>query len=122
MTIETRQTSEKHANETNECVPPASAALTRRIARASTPPSESPEQTKTPRAHRWQQSMRARLGIDTSKSWADWAEEEEEEAAMLNKTRVYAKSEATGAEQGEPRLVPLSVRLRGGGTEGVCLS
>ena len=63
--------------------------------------------------------MRARLGIDTSKSWADWAEEEEEEA--VNETLVDAKSEATGAEQGEPRL-PLSVRLRGGGTEGVCLA
>ena len=43
-----------------------------------------PEQSKDPcNAHRWQQMMRARVGIDTSKSWADWAEEEEEAATPV---------------------------------------
>ena len=36
--------------------------------------------------------MRARLGIDKTKSWADWAEEEEE-AAEPTKTLADAKSE-----------------------------
>ena len=53
---------------------------------------------------------RARLGIDKSKSWADWAEEEEE-AAELTKTL-----EAATAEQFKPRLL-LGVRLRGGAVE-----
>ena len=54
--------------------------------------------------------MRARLGIDKTKSWADWAEQEEE-AAELTKTL-----EAATAEQFKPRLL-LSVRLRGGAVE-----
>ena len=54
--------------------------------------------------------MRARLGIDKTKSWADWAEEEEE-AAELTKTL-----EAATAEQFKPRLL-LGVRLRGGAVE-----
>ena len=36
--------------------------------------------------------MRARLGIDKTKSWADWAEEEEE-AAELTKTLEAATAE-----------------------------
>ena len=43
--------------------------------------------------------MRARLGIDKTKSWADWAEEEEE-AAEPTKTL-----EAATAEQFKPRLL-----------------
>ena len=35
-------------------------------------------------ARSWQQMMRARLGIDKTKSWADWAEEEEEAAEPTN--------------------------------------
>ena len=35
------------------------------------------------RARSWQQMMRARLGIDKNKSWADWAEEEEEADAVI---------------------------------------
>ena len=54
--------------------------------------------------------MRARLGIDKTKLWADWAEEEEE-AAELTKTL-----EAATAEQFKQRLL-LGVRLRGGAVE-----
>ena len=55
-----------------------------------------PEQSKDPcNAHRWQQMMRARLGIDKTKSWADWAEEEEE-AAELTKTLEAATADADG--------------------------
>ena len=54
--------------------------------------------------------MRARLGIDKTRSWADWAEEEEE-AAELTKTL-----EAATAEQFKPRLL-LGVRLRCGAVE-----
>ena len=43
--------------------------------------------------------MRARLGIDKSKSWADWAEEEEE-AAEPTKTLADAKSEVAGEVEG----------------------
>ena len=64
----------------------------------------------SPFARRWQQMMRTRLGIDKTKSWADWAEEEEE-AAELTKTL-----EAATAEQFKPRLL-LGVRLRGGAVE-----
>ena len=52
--------------------------------------------------------MRARIGIDKTKSWADWAEEEED-AAKLTKTLADAKSEGAGP------LLSLSMRLRGGG-------
>ena len=60
--------------------------------------------------------MRARLGIDTSKSWADQAEEEEEEATLIV-TPEDAKADA------EPKCEPsvqLGMRLRGGegGVEG----
>ena len=48
--------------------------------------------------------MRARLGIDKMpKSWADWVEEEEEEAELV-KASTAAK--------------PLSMRLRGGCAKG----
>ena len=50
--------------------------------------------------------MRARLGIDKNKSWADWAEEEEE-AAEPTKTLADAKYEVAGEV--------LGMRLRGGG-------
>ena len=58
--------------------------------------------------------MRARLGIDKSKSWADWVDEEEE-AATLSKTLEAA----TATEQFKPPpLLSLSMRLRGGGPDG----
>ena len=53
--------------------------------------------------------MRARLGIDKTKSWADWAEEEAEEAATLTKT-----IKAATTQQFKPPLL-LSMRMRGGG-------
>ena len=56
--------------------------------------------------------MRARLGIDKTKSWADWAEEEAEEAATLTKT-----IKAATTQQFKPPLL-LSMRLRGGAAEG----
>ena len=59
----------------------------------------------------WQQTMRARLGIDKTKSWADWAEEEEEEATLAKTIK------AATAEQLKPPLL-LSMRLRGGAAEG----
>ena len=55
--------------------------------------------------------MRARVGIDKTKSWADWAEEEAEEAATLTKT-----IKAATTQQFKPPLL-LSGRLRGGGSE-----
>ena len=58
-------------------------------------------------ARSWQQMMRARLGIDKTKSWADWAEEEEE-AAEPTKTFADAKSIEVAGEV-------LGMRLRGGG-------
>ena len=61
--------------------PLALAALTRQVACARTMPTQShlsKAKTLACNAHRWQQMMRARVGIDTSKSWADWADEEEE--------------------------------------------
>ena len=57
-------------------------------------------------ARSWQQMMRALLGIDKTKSWADWAEEEEE-AAEPTKTLAVAKHEVAGEV--------LGMRLRGGG-------
>ena len=54
----------------------------------------------------WQQTMRARLGIDKSKTWADWVEEEEEEAKLTK----------TIEEQFKPPLL-LGMRLRGGAAE-----
>ena len=42
-----------------------------------------PSQSHLSNAHRWQQMMRARVGIDTSKSWADQAEEEEEASTPI---------------------------------------
>ena len=53
--------------------------------------------------------MRARVGIDKNKSWADWAEEEEE-VAESTKTLADAKSEVAGE-------VPV-MRLRAHGQEG----
>ena len=83
-----------------------------------------PIRTGAPRAARltvsafsvrsWQQMMRARLGIDKTKSWADWVEEEEE-AAELVVTTENANSEATESKCEPPLL--LGMRLRGGGTE-----
>ena len=67
-------------------------------------------------ARSWQQMMRARLGIDKTKSWADWAEEEEE-AAEPTKTLADAKSEVA-TEGGQQPLLSLSMRLRGGGPDG----
>ena len=112
----TMQKTKTTTNDASECVPLAPAALTRQIARARTPPSESHEQNKNPAAcaHRWRQSMRARLGIDTSKSWADWVEEEDE-AATLIVTPEDGKADAE--PKCEPTL-PLGMRLRGGGPEG----
>ena len=77
--------------------------------------------------------MRARLGIDKTKSWADWAEEEEE-AATTSKTFADAKSEdamlrlgktlgaagaayAAGELKCEPTLALGMLRLRGGAAE-----
>ena len=54
----------------------------------------------------WQQMMRARLGIDKTKTWADWVEEEEEEAKLTK----------TIEEQFKPPLL-LGMRLRGGAAE-----
>ena len=48
------------------------------------------------RARSWQQMMRARLGIDKTKSWADWAEEEEEAAEP---TKTLADAALTGSEE-----------------------
>ena len=39
--------------------------------------------TVAPSARSWQQMMRARLVIDKTKAWADWADEEEEADAMI---------------------------------------
>ena len=41
------------------------------------------EMSKASDARSWQQMMQARLGIDKTKAWADWAEEEEEADAMI---------------------------------------
>ena len=72
-------------NDMNECVPTrtcGSHAPSRMRPHDAKP--VAPEQSKDPcNAHRWQQMMRARVGIDTSKSWADWAEEEEEAATPI---------------------------------------
>ena len=84
-TNDTMQKTTSSTNEASECV----------LARAcgSHAPSRmrphdakpvAPEQSKDPcNAHRWQQMMRARVGIDKTKSWADWAEEEEEAATPI---------------------------------------
>ena len=48
---------------------------------------------------RWQQMMRARVGIDTTKSWADQAEEEEETAMLITTAGVY---EQTVQKRGAP--------------------
>ena len=71
-----------------------------------------PEQSKDPcNAHRWQQMMRSRVGIDTSKSW-DLAEEEEETATPI----VTFASKVKLKLGSSPML--LSIRLRGGAAEG----
>ena len=53
--------------------------------------------------------MRARLGIDKSKSWADWAEEEEQ-AATLNKIPRFAGDDTDG-----DGAQPMDVADGGGG-------
>ena len=59
--------------------------------------------------------MRARLGIDKTKAWADWAEEEEEADAMI--LTLEAATEPDVKPKCEPTL-QLGMRLRGGGSEG----
>ena len=51
-------------------------------------------------ARSWQQMMRARLGIDKNKSWAEWAEEEEEAAEP---TKTLADAALTAAAQSSDR-------------------
>ena len=88
MEMETNYTMQETTstmNDMNECVPTrtcGSHAPNRMRSHDAKP--VVPEQSKDPcDAHRWQQMMRARVGIDTSKSWADWAEEEEEAATPI---------------------------------------
>ena len=88
MEMETNYTMQETTstmNDMNECVPTrtcGSHAPSRMRPHDAKP--VAPEQSKDPcNAHRWQQMMRARVGIDTSKSWADWAEEEEEAATPI---------------------------------------
>ena len=57
-------------------------------------------------ARSWQQMMRARLGIGKTKSWADWAEEDEKVAEPTT-TLADAMSEVAGEA--------LGMLLRGGG-------
>ena len=47
--------------------------------------------------------MRARVGIDLSKSWADWVEEEEEAAVAPRATRGRRP---VGEQRGERRWLP----------------
>ena len=41
--------------------------------------------------------MRARLGIDKTKSWADWAEEEEEAAELTKTLEECVSARASGS-------------------------
>ena len=68
--------------------------------------------------------MRARLGIDKTKSWADWAEEEEifdaEDAVDPDRILPPGTTEDAKADA-KPKCEPtlqLGMRLRGGGSEG----
>jgi hypothetical protein len=54
--------------------------------------------------------MRARVGIDKTKSWADWVEEEDEAATQIV---TPEDSKADAEPKGEPTL-RLGMRLRGG--------
>ena len=57
--------------------------------------------------------MRARVGIDKTKSWADWVEEEDEAATQIV---TPEDSKADAEPKGEPTL-RLGMRLRGGDPE-----
>ena len=54
---------------------------------------------------RWQQMMRARVGIDPSKSWADQVEEEDEAAALIT-TAILDNTKSEAAAGAEPSSAP----------------
>ena len=127
---ETKKETMETMGDASECVP---ATLMRQSDRHCARHTRYHALIASPRAspaRSWQQMMRARLGIDKNKSWADWAEEEEEAAEPTKTlegvrlrggavetalpTTVSADAKPAAAE---PAALLLSMRLRGGAAE-----